>query len=218
LEVWTSHETIHGVVNILQEIDTSAAYPGISPLAGLAPYDKTLTNVSKLFQFALGTLAFEKAILVLYTFLAFFVLIPICVFISIFQLIKQKDLSALPRIAIVSVLVSLAVLFALPVSLKLAALTDEMILSGTLEKLISSIEENVDNAKEIENTLRGVRRLGAPVLDHIANVKIYSNEAVKDSINYFMIFFITHIIVPVLVIFGFYKITKFCSKLILKIE
>lgn len=216
LKVWTSLETVHGAVVILQSIDTSGAYPGISPLVGLAPYEKALTRTSKLFQAALGILTFEKTLLILFISVAFLLLIPVCVLISVFKLWKQKDIKMLPRIVIVSVLFSLLILFALPLSIKIASLADEIVLSSHIANVISSIDKNVDSAVKTETTLRGVRRLGDSVLGHIASAKDFSGNVMINTVHFLVIFLITHIIIPVFVIIGLFKLAKYSEKLILK--
>ena len=218
MAVWTSYEKVHGALNILQAVDTSASFPGIIPLAGLAPYEKTFSNISKMFRFALGALAFEKTLLVLYIPLALFILIPVCVLIAIFKLIKQKDMKALPWTAVVCVMVILVILFALPVSLKLSSLADEVVLRGFTEKLISSVDKNADNAAEMEKTLTGTRRFGVEVTGYIEDIKIYSSEAVRNAIQFFVVFLITHVLAPILIITGLCLLTRFCSKLILKTD
>jgi hypothetical protein len=217
-DVWTSLEKIHGTVNILMSTDTSAVYTAVSPLESLSPYEKTLARTSKLFQTALGTLFFEKTLLTIYIFAAFFIFIPVCVLVSVPKLWKQKDVKELHRIVIVSVLISLLIPFVVPLSLKLATLTDEKVLSGSIEDLVSSINEETENAEKMENTLKGTRRLGTTVTEYITNAGNLSSLVIKYTINFLIFFLLTNVIIPVLAVFGLYKLTKYFIKLILNIR
>jgi hypothetical protein len=149
---------------------------------------------------------------------AFFIFISVCVLVFIPKLWKQKDVKALHKIVIVSVLISLLIPFVVPLSLKLSILTDEKVLSGSIENLISSINEETENAENMENTLKGARRLGTTVTEYITNAGNLSSLVIKYTINFLIFFLLTYIIIPFLAVIGLYKIVKYFAKLILNIR
>ena len=106
----------------------------------------------------------------------------------------------------------------MPLTLKLSTLTDEKLLSGSVENLISSVNEETENAVKMENALKTARRLGAAVQEYITNAKNLSSLVIKYTINFFILFLITNVIIPILTIIGLYKLAKYFSKLILNVR
>jgi len=216
LEVWSALKTIRGTVNVLQSVDAKIIFVVTNPVESLAPFDKILNNISNLLQFAYGVLIFEKTFLAISITLIFMILIPLCVLITISILWRNKDKKEPYRIVIVSVLISIVVLFATPISLKLSAIIEEKALSENVNGIISSINENKENAVKLENELRGLRRVSAAIVNNVTKTKEISDTAIKDMINYFIFFVIIYILTPVLAVIGLYKITRFSAKIILK--
>lgn len=215
MEVWTVLKTVRGVVNVLQSVDAKTVFVVTNPVESIAPFDKILNNISNLFQFAYGVLIFEKAFLAISITLIFMILIPLCVLITISIIWKNKDKKEPYKIVIVSVLISLVVLFAVPISLKLSAIIEEKALSENVNSLVSSINENKENAVKLESELRGLRRVATTIMNNVSNAKEVCDTAIKDMINYLIIFMITYILIPLLAVFGLYKITRFSVKMIM---
>jgi len=224
LTVWAALRSVYGAVNVLQSAEARVVFVAVEPLESLSPFDKTLNRISNLFLFAYGVLVFEKIFLSVFVSIAFFILIPVCVIVSISAIWKNKNMAPSPnmksgfqahRIAIVSVLISLVVVFSLPVSLGVSTLLEEKILSDNVDNLVSSMEENEKAALKMESELRGLRRIGVTITDYILTAKKICNAVIKDTINYLMFFMISNILIPALAFFGLYKITKYSAKMIL---
>jgi Na+/melibiose symporter-like transporter len=202
-------------VNVLQSVDAKTVFVVTNPVESFAPYDKILNNISRSFQFSYGVIIFEKTFLAISVSLIFMILIPLCALITISIIWKNKDKKEPYRIVIVSVLISIVVLFAVPVSLKLSAIIEEKALSENLNSLVSSINENRENAVKLENELKGLRRAATTINNNISHAKVICDSAVKDMINYFIIFIIIYMLIPLLAVFGLYKITRFSIKMIM---
>jgi len=215
MEVWSALKTIRGTVNVLQSIDAKTVFVVTNPVESLTPFDKILNNISGLFQFSYGVLIFEKTFLAISVSLIFMILIPLCVLITISIIWKNKDKKEPYKIVIVSVLISIVVLFAVPVSLKLSAVIEEKALSENVNSLVSSINENKENAVKLESELRGLRRVATTIMNNVSKAKEVCDTAIKDMIHYLIFFNIIYILIPLLAIFGLYKITGFSVKMIM---
>ena len=215
MEVWSVLKTVQGAVNVLHSVDAKAVFVAVNPVESLAPFDKILNNISNTFQFAYGVIIFEKTFLVISISLIFLILIPLCVLIAISIIWKNKDKKEPYKIVIVSVLTSLVVLFAVPISLKLSAVIEEKALSENIVSLVSSINENKENAVKLESELRGLRRVAATITNSVSKTKEICDTAIKDMIHYLIFFIIIYILIPLLAIFGLYKITRFSAKMIM---
>jgi hypothetical protein len=215
LEAWAALKTVRGAVNVLQSIDAKTVFVVTNPVESLAPFDKILNNISGLFQFAYGVLIFEKTFLAISVSLIFMILIPLCVLVTISVIWKNKDKKEPYKIVIASVLISLVVLLAVPVSLKLSAIIEEKALSENVNSLISSMNENKENAVKFESELRGLRRVATTIMNNVSNAKVICDTAIKDMIHYLIFFMIIYILIPLLAVFGLYKITRFSVKMIM---
>ncbi len=223
LTVWAALRSVYGAVNVLQSAEARVVFVAVEPLESLSPFDKTLNRISNLFLFAYGVLVFEKILLSIFISIAFFILIPICVIVSISAIWKNKNAVSQPnskgtfpahRIAIAAVLISLVIVFSLPVSLGVSTLLEEKILSDNVNNLVFSMGESEKAALKMENELRGLRRIGVTITEYILTAKNISNAAIKDTINYLMFFMLSNILIPALAFFGLYKITKYSVKMI----
>jgi hypothetical protein len=215
LEVWSALKTVRSAVNVLQSVDAKAVFVVTNPVESIAPFDKMLNSLSRLFLFAYGVIVFEKTFLAISVSLIFMILIPLCVLITISIIWKNKDKKEPHKIVIVSVLISLVVLFAVPVSLKISAIIEEKALSENINSLVSSINENRENAVKLESELRALRRVATTIMNNVSNAKVICDTAIKDMNNYLMIFMIIHVLIPLLVVFGLYKITRFSIKMVM---
>jgi hypothetical protein len=216
MKEWGTLKSVQGNVNILYTTDVRAVYPSANPLEILAPTNSMLNKISTLFRWALTALIFEKTMLSISVPLVFLVLIPICVLISIYRAWTYKDKKNIHKIVIVSALICFVISVAVPVSLKLSTFMDEKILSGSVNKVISSTEETDENAKKFNAELKRFRRTEASINGYLSTSNDLSNAAVKDSINYLVIFLLVYIIIPVLIFIVLYKLTRFSIKQIMK--
>ena len=215
LEVWSVLKTVRGTVSVLQSVDAKTVFVVTNPVESLAPFDKILNNISGLLQFAYGVIIFEKTFLAISISLIFMILIPLCVLITISILWRNKDKKEPYRMVIVSVLISLVVLFAVPISLKLSAIIEEKALSENINSLVSSINENKESAVKLESELRGLRRVATTIMNSVNKTKEVCDTAIKDMIHYLIMINIIYILIPLLAVFGLYKITRFSAKMIM---
>jgi len=154
--------------------------------------------------------------LLVFVSLVLFILIPVCVIFFISMMWKSKNKAYQPQsVVIVSILISLAIFFALPVSFWASTFLEEKVFSENVNSLIASIDENKANAIKMETELRGLRRVGISITNYVSTAQDISNAVIRDSINYLIFFLILYILIPVFAIFGLYKITKYVVKLIL---
>jgi hypothetical protein len=216
MKVWGTQKSVQGNVNILYTTDVRAVYPAANPLEILAPTNTMLNKISTLFRWALTVLIFEKTLLAVSVPIVFLILIPICILISIYRLWAYRDKKNLHKIVIVSALICVIVSLAVPISLKMSTFVDEKVLSGSVNKVISSTEETEENAKKFNSDLRRFRRTEASINSYLSTSNDLSNAAVKDSINYLVIFLLVYILIPVLIFIVLYKLTRFSIKQIMK--
>jgi len=52
-------------------------------------------------------------------------------------------------------------------------------------------------------------------MNNVSNAKVICDAAVKDMVNYLTVFIIIYILIPLLAVFGLYKITRFSAKMIM---
>ena len=216
IKVWDTLKSVQGNVNILYTTDVRAVYPTANPLEILAPTNTMLNKISTLFRWALTALVFEKTLLAVSVPLVFIVLIPICVLISIYRMWAYKDKKNLHKLVMVSALICLVLSLAVPISLKMSLFMDEKILSGSVTKVITSTEENEENAKKFNGELRRFRRTEASINTYLSTANDLSNATVKVSLNYLVLFLMINLFIPVLIFIALYKLTRFFIKKIMK--
>jgi hypothetical protein len=216
MNMWGVVKSAHGTVNVLYTTDVKAVYPTANPLEVLVPTNNILNRISNLFRWALTSLIFEKTLLTLSVTFVFLVLIPICALISIFLVWINKNDRKLHRLVISSVLICLVISVAVPVSLKLSTITDEIIFSRNVTNIISAMEENEKNSGTFNSELRRFRRTEASINDYLSTAGDLSHAVIRDSINYLQIFFMLNILIPALILIVLYKVTRFIIKLIMK--
>ncbi|MCL2209620.1 MAG: hypothetical protein FWC19_09525 [Treponema sp.] len=214
--VWEIQKSIHGTISVLLSSDVKSVYPSANPIVSLSPVNAILDKISKYFLHASGVLAFEKTLLIFYVPLTFLVLIPACVLVFIYVIWTYRDKKRLHRVLIVSVLFCLILAFAVPLSLKLSALTGDKILSKNVNTLISSMEEIHLSNVNLDNEIKRFRKTEAAITGYLSTAKDISNTVIKDSINYIVIFMFVYILVPVLVIIALCLTAIFSAILILR--
>lgn len=218
LKVWSASKSVRDAVNTLQSADARAVFIAVDPLQALAPFDKSLGRISGFLMFAYSFLVFEKMLLAISVTVIFMILIPVCASIAISALWlngKKGKLRSEYKIFIASVLICLVLPFTLPASFALPKLLEDTVLSTDVGNLVSSIEEYEQSAVNLDSEIRGLRRVGVTIMDYVSSAKEITNDIVKDSMNYFIIFIVINIFIPVLTIFGIYKLLRYVIKLIL---
>jgi len=214
LGVWAALKVINGVINVLQSAEVGVVAASINPLEFLAPVDNVLDKISNMLLWALGAIIFEKIILALSGYLVFTFLIPICALISIITVWAYKDKTKMHKIVIVALLVSLIVPFAIPLSFAASTFVEGKFLTNRVSAIVSSLNEKERDADGMRNDIT-VMSVGRTVVNYLSNAKNLGEAMIEDMINYFIIFIITCILIPVLTIFCIYKITKYSAKMIL---
>jgi Flp pilus assembly protein TadB len=218
LTVWAALKVVNGVINVLQSVQIGGSAVvefSINPMEFLAPVDKILDKISDLLLWAFGALVFEKILLAISWYLVFVIIIPICVIISLVTIWTQKDKTKLLRIVIVTVFISLIVSFIIPISLQVSAIIEKKILSNNVEKVLKSIEDKSKTAEGMEKELTRTRRMSTSVTNNLTNTKNLSSALIEDSINFFIIFIFTGVIIPILTFLGIIYLSKYVVKLIL---
>jgi len=219
--VWAALKTVNGVINVLQSIQLGGSVvveASVSPMETLSPIDNILDKISDMLLFAFSAIIFEKFLLVISGYIVFLIIIPVCAIISIVSIWKSNDKSKTSKIVIVSVLIILIVMFAIPVSFYLSSFIEKTVLNNNMNKVLSSIEVKGNTAAKMEKELTSLRKIGTSVSTYITNAKNLSNAVIEDMINYFIIFIFTSIIIPILTIFGLFFLARHCAKLILEEE
>jgi len=214
LGIWAALKVINGVINVLQSAEVGVAVASINPLEFLAPVDNVLDKISNLLLWALGAIIFEKIILALSGYLVFVFLIPICALISIITVWTYKEKAKMKKIVVIALLVCLIVPFAIPLSFKVSGFIEKKFLSNKVSTLVSSLNEKEKSADGMKDIIT-VGSLGRSAVNYMTNAKNLGEAMIEDMINYFIIFVITSIFIPILTIFAIYKTTKYSAQLVL---
>jgi Flp pilus assembly protein TadB len=218
LGVWATLKIVNGVINVLQSVQiggSAVVEMSINPMEFLSPVDKILDRISDMLLWAFGALVFEKILLAISGYLVFVIIIPICVIISLIAIWMQKDKTRIYRIVIVTVFIGLMVSFIIPLSLQVSVIIEKKILSNNVEKVLSSIDEKSKTAEGMEKELTRLRRITSSVTGYLTSAKNLSNALIEDTINFFIIFIFTNIIIPILVFLGLFFLSKYFVRLIL---
>jgi hypothetical protein len=215
MDVWFNVKLVRDAVNTLQSADARAVFIAVDPLEALAPFDKSLDRISGLLLFMYGFLIFEKTLLAIFIAATFMILIPICALITISIIWNKKNQFKIHKVVIVFVLICFVMPFALPISFGLPVILEEKVLSSSIDNIIISVDESGERALRMDSELRGLRRIGVTIINNISAAKDLCGDVISNTINYFIIFLMINIMLPVMSIFGLYKIIRYSSKLIL---
>jgi hypothetical protein len=219
--VWATLKIVNGVINVLQSVQiggSAVVEASVNPMEFLAPIDNVLDRISNMLLWAFGAILFEKILLAASGYVVFLIIIPVCAIISIITIWTSKDKSKTGRVVIVSVLISLIVMFAIPVSFYLSSFIEKTILTNNVNAVLSSITEKGDTAAKMEKELTGIRKIASSVTNYLTNAKNIGGALVEDMINYFIIFVFTNIVIPIFTILGLYFLARYSAKMILKKE
>jgi hypothetical protein len=217
--VWTTLKAVNGVINVLQSVQiggSAIVEASVNPMEFLSPIDNVLDKISNLLLWAFGAIIFEKILLAISGYLVLLIIIPVCVIISIVTIWTSKDKSKINKVIIVSVLISLIMMFAIPVSFYISSFIEKTVLTNNVNKALSSITEKGNTAAKMEKELTGLRRIGSSVTNYLTNTKKLGSALIEDMINYFIIFVFTNVIIPILTIFGLFFLAKYSARMILK--
>jgi len=219
LGVWATLKVVNGIVNVLQSAQVGGSFfveASVNPLEFLAPLDNILDKISDMLLWAFAAITFEKILLAVSGYLIFILIIPVCAIVSIVSLWTTKEKSRIHRVLIVTVIISLVIPFAVPVSFQLSALMEQKILTNNVSRVLASIEEKNDAASGMENEINSLRRIGRTITNYMTSVKDLGNAVIEDMINYFIIFIFTNIFIPIFTILGLFFLVRYCAKVILR--
>jgi len=217
--VWGTLKVVNGVINVLQSIQVGGSAiveASANPMEFLSPIDNVLDRISDMLLWAFAAIIFEKILLAISGYLVFLIIIPICVIISIVTIWTSNDKSKITKVIIVSVLINLIIIFAIPISFYLSSFIEKEVLTHHLNTVLTSINTKGNTAAKMEKELTGLRRIGSAITSYLTTAKNLGSALVEDMVNYFIIFLFTSIIMPILTIFGLFFLARYLAKIILK--
>jgi hypothetical protein len=217
--VWAALKVINGVINVLQSVQIGGSViveASVNPMEFLSPIDNVLDKISGLLLWALSAIIFEKILLAISGYIVLLIIIPVCAIISIITIWTSKDKSKIGRVVIVSVVISLIVMFAIPISFYVSSFIEKTVLTNNVNNVLSSITEKGNTAAKMEKELTGLRRVGSSITNYLTNTKNLGSALIEDMINYFIIFVFSNIVIPLLTMLGLYFLAKYSARMILK--
>jgi hypothetical protein len=218
LGVWAVAKTMNGVIGVLRSAQAKGSFfaeASVNPLDSLAPAESVLNKISGMLLWAYSVVVFQKVLLSFSSFLIFILIIPLCALITIFILWKSKDKTKLYRTAIASVVISLIITFALPLSISISSFLGNKILAKNITTITASIEKNGKTASAMEDEIVRTRRTGISIINYMGRVRTLSETMMEDLINYYIIFLFIFVIIPILVLLLIFFLTKYGVNLIL---
>jgi len=218
LDIWTAVKAMNGVVNVLQSAQVKGNYfveASVNPLEFLAPLDSTFKKISGMFLGAYSVIVFQKMLLSLSAFIIFILVIPICALVTVVILWTYKDKTKIYRIVIASALITLVIIFAIPLSINASSLLGNKILAKNINTLVATIEENGKAATAMENDIVRSRKTGNSIIKYTDRVKTLSDTIIENAINYYIIFVFIFIIIPILTLLVIFFVTRYAARLIL---
>jgi len=217
--VWATLKAVNGVINVLQSIQVGGSAiveASANPMEFLSPIDNVLDRISDMLLWAFAAIIFEKILLAISGYFVFLIIIPVCVIISVVTIWTSNDKSKITKVIIVSVLINLIIIFAIPISFYLSSFIEKEVLTHKLNTVLTSINTKGNTAAKMEKELTGLKRIGSAISSYLTNAKNLGNALVEDMVNYFIIFIFSCIIMPILTIFGLFLLARFLAKVILK--
>jgi hypothetical protein len=218
LEIWAVVKTMNSVINILQSAQARSSFfteASVNPLDSLSPVDSVFNKISEKLLGAYSVVVFQKVLLSFSAFIVFILIIPICALVTIIILWTNKDKNKFYKIVISSVLISIIVIFAIPLSINTSSLLGNKILAKNINTLVASIEENGKTASAMEDDIIRSRRTGNSIINYMGRVKTLSDTLMEEVINYYIIFLLVFIVIPVLTLILIFFLTRFVVRLIL---
>jgi len=218
LDIWTTVKAMNGVINVLQSAQVKGNFfieASVNPLEFLAPLDNIFKKISGMLFGAYSVIIFQKMLLSLSAFIIFILIIPICALVTIVILWTYKDKSKIQKIVIASVLITLIIIFAIPISINTSSLLGNKILAKNINTLVATIEENGKTAIAMEEDIIRSRRTGNSIINYMGRVKTLSETIIENTINYYIIFLFIFVIIPILTLLVIFFLTRYVVRLIL---
>jgi hypothetical protein len=222
-KVWAATKVVSGVVSVLATIQIEITPFGfgtsVNPLGWTAAIDNVLDQLSLACLWAMGAITAEKVLLVLSFWAALRIIAPLCALLCIIYLwwpgtLRDKIKKVLVNFAIVT----FAACFAIPLSLGLSFLVEEGLLSGAVEKKLEAIHAGSGEASSMveEKTdgegfsiINKVKNISSSIARFISDSKGVFDAYIQDAVNYLMYFAVTNIFLPILTIFGLWRLARY---------
>jgi hypothetical protein len=227
-KVWAATKVVSGVVSVLATIQLEITPFGfgtsVNPLGWTAAIDNVLDQLSLACLWAMGAITVEKVFLALSFWAALKIIAPLCVLLCIISLwwwqgaFRDKIKKALVNFAVVT----FAVCFAVPLSLGVSLLIEESLLSAELEKKLEAIHAGSGEASSMveEKTddkgfsvIDTIKNISSSIARFISDSKGVFDAYIQDAVNYLMYFLITNIFLPILTIFGLWRMARYLLSL-----
>jgi hypothetical protein len=189
--------TMNGTVNLLQS-------------EALAPVDFVLKRLTGTLLWVYSALAFQRVLLSFSAFLIFIFVIPVCALVTIIILWTHKNKAKLYKIVIASVLISVVVTFAIPISINASNFMCNKILAKKINTLTASLESSGKKALALEKEI-----LKSKKNNYMTSVNNLSNVIIEATIDYNVICLFVFVFVPILVLIFIFFLTRYVVRLIL---
>jgi len=218
LKVWAAVKSINGVINVLQSAQVKGNYfaeASVNPLQFLAPLDSVFNRISGMLLGAYSVVVFHKILLSLSSLLVFILIIPLCALITIIILWTNKDKNKILKIVISSVLITLIIPFAIPLSISTSSLLGNNVLAKNINTLVTTIEENGKTANAMEDDIIRSRRAGGSIINYMGRVSTLSETVMENAISYDIYFVLIFIVIPIITLLLIFFLTRYAVRLIL---
>ncbi|MDR1626218.1 MAG: hypothetical protein LBT33_06720 [Spirochaetia bacterium] len=221
-KVWAATKVVSGVVSVLATIQIEITPFGfgtsVSPLGWTTAVDNVLDQLSLACLWAMGAITVEKILLALSLWAALKIIVPLCALLCLLGLwwpgaFRYKIKKALPRFAITA----FAACFAIPLSLGLSALVEESLLSNEVEKKLEAINAGSGEAGSMvqEKTdatgfsvIETIKGISSSIARFVSEGKSVFDAYIQDALNYLMYFAVANILLPILTIFGLWRLSR----------
>jgi hypothetical protein len=222
-EVWAATKVVSGVVSVLATIQIEITPFGfgtsVSPLGWTAAVDNVLDQLSLACLWAMGAITVEKILLALSFWAALKIIAPLCAILCVISLwwqgaFRDKIKKALIHFAIIT----FTVCFAIPLSLGLSFLIEEKLLSHEVGKKLEAINAGSGEASAMVEEQTGdegfsviemIKSISSSIARFISDGKGIFDAYIQDAVNYLMYFVVTNIFLPILTIFGLWRLARY---------
>jgi hypothetical protein len=216
LGIWAVIKGASVVISTLQTFQTEVgaslalhATFSINPLGGLVVVGKILDQVSNILLWATGTLSAQKILLAVSVWVSLRIIVPICILLIVAAIWSKQYSGRLKKILAGIVVITLAICFAVPLSLEMSNLVEKSILAGQIHRttneinsLAAHIEKEGGELNDSSGFLNSVRQGTRNVGLFFQGIKQYTDRLIENIIDYIMIFLIVNILIPVATLVG----------------
>ncbi|GHU89094.1 hypothetical protein FACS189476_07400 [Spirochaetia bacterium] len=222
--VWGITRGASGLISLLQSFEvgvTIGVAGSLNPLEFLAPVDNVLDKVSDVCLYAIGAVMIEKFLLALSGWLAFQIIIPVCMLLCILSLWIGKYKKSVIKIIAGFGIIGVSVFSAVPLSLELSSIIEKKVFEKEIDRKMNEINlknsdiENMQGSIEIEKPASAAMKMVNSVKAFFTDARDLAASLVSDVLNYITMFIVTNIIIPLLTIIGLGFITKYIFNLLL---